>query len=157
MTSSPTRTMTGEPGTRRPPRHGRFARAALVLAWVVFWVNTALFPCCESLAAAFDGHSDSVSHATSAAQPAHHSDETHSEHPDPTPSSHCDYSLDAGPAINGAYAALPTDRVHLDLFAIATPVAPGMTAVNHFASRATIDYHPPPPFRRYLHTQRLLI
>ena len=154
---SSTRSITGVSVTRRPLRQDRFARVALVLAWVVFWLNTAFFPCCEALAAAFDDHSDSVSQSTSTAQTAHHSDETHSEHSDQSPSSHCDYSLNAGPAINGAYAAPLTDRVHLDWFAIATPVAPGVTAVNRFASRATIDYHPPPPFRRYLHTQRLLI
>ena len=151
------RSIPGVRGIRRPLRQGRFARVALVLAWVVFWLNTAFFPCCEALAAAFDDHSDSVSQSTSAAQPAHHSDETHSEHSDQGPSSHCDYSLNAGPAINGAYAALPTDRVHLDWFAIDTPVAPGLTAVNYSANLAPREYHPPPPFRLYLRTLRLLI
>lgn len=151
------RSIPGVSGIGRPLRQGRFARMVLVLAWVVFWVNTALFPCCESLAAAFDEHSDSVSQSTSAAQPAHHSDETHSEHSDQSPSSHCDYALDAGLAISGAYAALPTDRVDFHWFAITAPVAPGLTAVNYSAYLALRDYHPPPPFHRYLHTQRLLI
>ena len=127
-----------------------------MLAWVVFWVNTALSPCCEALAAAFDGHSDSVSHATSAAQPAHHSDGTHAERQDQNPSPHC-VTLDTEPVINGVYAAPLTDRVDVDWFATATPVAPGLTAVNHAASLAPRDYHPPPAFRRYLDSQRLLI
>ena len=156
MRFSSTRTRIGVSGAKRPLGRSRFARGALVLAWVVFWLNTAFLPCCESLAAAFDRNSDSVSQSTAAAQPAHHSDETHAEHSDENPS-HCDYALDAGPAINGAHAAPQTDRVHLECFAIAPPVAPGVMAVNHFASRATIDYHPPPPFSRYRHTQRLLI
>ena len=149
--------ITGVLGIRSPRGRSRFARVALVLAWVVFWVNTALFPCCESLAAAFDDHSDSVLQSTSAAQPAHQSDDTHSEHSEQSPSSHCDYALDAGPAISGAYAALPMDRVDIDWFAITTLVAPDLTTAKHSANLAPRDYHPPPPFRRYLHTQRLLI
>ena len=33
----------------------------------------------------------------------------------------------------------------------------GLTVVNHSANLAPLDYHSPPPFRLYLHTQRLLI
>jgi hypothetical protein len=39
---------------------------ALVMAWAVFWINTAFFPCCEALAAAFDDQSDGISHNRSA-------------------------------------------------------------------------------------------
>lgn len=156
MTFSSTRTRIVAPGSRRPLRRCRGARVVLVLAWVVFWVNTALFPCCEALAAAFGGHSDSVSHATSAAEPAHHSDGSHTERQDQNPSPHC-VTLNAEAAIDGVYAAPLTDRVDLDWFASATLVAPGLPAVNHSASLAPRDYHPPPPFRRYLHNQRLLI
>ncbi len=153
---SSARKITGVTGGGMPLRQGRFSRAVLVSAWVVFWLNTALFPCCESLAAAFDGHSDSISQSTPVV-PAHHSDETHAEHPDPTRSSQCDFTLNAEPVIDTAYAAPQSDRVHLDWFAVATLVAPDVTAVNHFASRPTIDYHPPPAFRRHPLTQRLLI
>ena len=139
-----------------PLRQGRFARAVLASAWMVFWLNTALFPCCESLAAAFDGRPDSISQSTPAV-PAHHSDATHAEHPDPTRSSQCDFTLNAEPATDAAYAAPQSDRVHLDWFAVATLAAPDVTAVNHFASPSTIAYHPAPAFRRYLLTQRLLI
>ena len=32
-----------------------FARAGLLVAWLVFWLNTALFPCCEVAAAVLHG------------------------------------------------------------------------------------------------------
>ena len=154
---SPTRSIAGVSGTKRP--RGRFRAAhVMVLAWCVFWFNTALFPCCDAFAAAFGDHSDSVSQSVSAAQPAHHSDESHSEQPHHSPESPCDYALNAGPAIiDGAYAAPPTDRVHLVWFAIDTPVAPRLTAVNHAVNLVPHEYHPSPPSRLYLHTQRLLI
>lgn len=144
----------GVSGTKRPLSRFRTARMALVLAWVAFWLNSALLPCCESLAAAFN-NSDSVSQSASAAQPAHYSDETHSDHSDK--SSHCDDTLDAKPAISRAYAALPVDSFHLDWIAIATPVASDLIAVTNSKNLAYRDYHPPPSIRRYLHTQRLLI
>ena len=135
----------------------RFARVALILAWIAFWLNTAFFPCCEAVAAAFGGHSASVSQPALAAQPAHDSGETHSDRPHHNPDTPCDFTLDAGQAINTAYAALPTDRSQLEWFAIVTPVASGLTAVTHFANLAPRDYHHPPPLRRHLKTQRLLI
>jgi len=52
--------------------HG-FARVGLVLAWVVFWLNTALFPRCEVAAAVLGGHADNGSRTASAAPPLHHS------------------------------------------------------------------------------------
>ena len=157
MTYSSTRTRIVGPESRRPLLQSRGARVVLVLAWVVFWGNTALLPCCEALAAAFDDHSDSVSHSTSAGQPEHHSEETHTGHLNQAPSSHCDATLNAPPAIDGTSAALPIYRVDLDGFVTATPLTPGLPAVNHSASVAPRDYHPPPPFRRYLDSQRLLI
>lgn len=156
MTCPSTRTCSMAPGTRRPVRRCRIARVALVFAWVVFWVNTALFPCCEALAAAFDGHSDSAAHATAAAGPAHHSGGSHTERQDQNPSPHC-ATLNEAPAIDGVYAAPLTERVDLEWLAIATPLVLTLTTVNQSASLAPSDYLPPPPFRRYLRTQRLLI
>ena len=107
----------------------------------------------------FGDHSVSVSQSASATQPAHHSDESHSERPPHSTESPCDYVLNAGPAIiSGVYAALPTDRTQWWVwFAVATSAAPDLTAVNHSAKRAPIEYHFPRPSRLYLHTQRLLI
>ena len=150
------RSNVGVSETRRPRGLRRTARAALVLAWVIFWLNTALFPCCEALAAAFGDHSDRVSHSASASQPAHHSDETHSEQPHHSPGSPCGHSLNAGPAINGEYAGLPTDRVHLEWVAMDMSSSVGLTVVNHSEILAPREPHPP-PFRLYLRTLRLLI
>ena len=156
---SPTRNVAGVSGIKRP--RGRFRSAhVMVLAWVIFWLNTALFPCCDAFAAMFGDHAVSVSQSVSAAQSAHHSgaDESHSERPPHSPESPCDYALNAEPAIiSVTYAALPTDRVQFVLFAIATPVAPDLTAVHYAAILAPREYRPPLPFRLYLHTQRLLI
>lgn len=134
----------------------RFARVTLVMAWIAFCLNAVLFPCCEVLAASFGDHSDSVSPAGSSAQSAHHTDETHSEQPHHSPGSPCDYSLNAGPAINGEYAGLPTDRVHLEWFAMDMSSPVGLTVVNDSEILALCEPHPP-PFRLYLRTLRLLI
>jgi hypothetical protein len=144
------RSIVGVSETRRPRGLRRPARVALVLAWVVFWLNTALFPCCEALAVAFGDHSDSVS------EPTHHSDETHSEQPHHSPGSPCGHSLNAGPAINGECEGLPTDRVYLEWFAVDVSSSVGLTVVNHSTILALREPHPP-PFRLYLRTLRLLI
>ena len=154
---SPTRSIAGVSGTQRPRSRFRSAHM-MVLAWVVFWLNTALFPCCDAFAAVFGDHSVSVSQSASAAHPALHSDESHSERPPHSPESPCDYALNAEPAtIDGESAALPTDRVQWVWFAVAASAAPDLTTVTYAAYRAPREYHPPPPFRLYLHTQRLLI
>lgn len=158
MTFSATRSITGVSDTGRPRVPHGFTRVILVLAWAAFWLNAAFFPCCEALAAAFGDHSDDVSQTASAAQPAHHSGETHSECPHHSPDSPCGCSLNAGPAINEADAGLLTDRVHPEWFAIDAFVVAGLTAVSHSANLAPREYRsPPPPVRLYLHTQRLLI
>ena len=125
-----------------------FARAILVTAWAAFWLNTALFPCCEVLAAALDDYSNDVSQSVSP---------TDSERTDQSPFSPCEYTVDAGPAINGAYAGLRTDRVDWEGFAIDASVSAGLTAVSDSKNLAPREYHPPPPLRLYLLTQRLLI
>ena len=136
----------------------RITRVALVLAWAVFWLNTALFPCCEALAVTFGDHSDSHSQTAFAAQPAHHSDESHPEGSHHSPDSPCGHTVDAGPAISGVYAGLPPDRGQWGWFAIDVFVPVGLTAVNHSDNLAPRNYHPPPPLLRlYLRTQRLLI
>ncbi len=158
MTFSATRSITGASEARRPPGPHGFARVILVLAWAVFWFNSALFPCCEALAAAFGDHPDDVSQTASAAVPAHHSGETHSECPHHSPDSPCGHTLDAGPVPNEVYAGLPTDRVNPEWLAIEVSVAADRTAVDHSANLTPREYHsPPPPFRLYQRTQRLLI
>ena len=134
MMFSATRSITGVPETRRPRVPHGFAHAVLVLAWVVFWLNSALFPCCEALAAAFGGHSNGVSQSVSAAQPAHRTDETHSECPHHNPDSPCNHAPNAGPVIDEVYEGLSTDRVNLEWFAIDVSGAAALAAVSSSAN-----------------------
>lgn len=152
-----TRTTTGVPDSWRPLRRRWSARMTLVVGWVAFWLTTAFFPCCETFATAFDHHTDGVSNSVPAAGPAHHSGPTPRDCQHHSPTAPCDHTLHAGAAINGDYIGLPTNRAQLEWIAIAVPLFAGVPAINPAANRAPRDYHPPPPFRLYLHTQRLLI
>ncbi len=136
--------------------HG-FGRVILVLAWVAFWFNSALFPCCEAIAAAFGDHSDDVSQSVSAAQPAHHSDETQTECPHHRPDSPCGYTVSAGPTSVGMYALLAPDNSSLEWFAIDAPAAPALIAAVSHAEYLAPREPLPPPHRLYLRTRRLLI
>ena len=130
---------------------------AMLFAWAVFWANTALFPCCEALAAVFNDHSDNISHSVSAAQPAHDTDETHSDTAHHNPDSPCGYTLDAGPAIHKDFTGPPAERAQTVWFAIDTPVIASLPPDTQVANFKPREYRPPPPFRLYLDTQRLLI
>ena len=141
-------------------RRRRSAHVTLLLAWVAFWLNTALLPCCEVFAAAFDAHADGVSQSAPVAKRAHHADTMHTERARGSNESRCDFTLNAQPLINGEYAGLPKAGRDLELVALSVPLSVGPVAVNHSPSLAPRNYHPPPPLaanRLYLHTQRLLI
>ena len=155
---SSARSVAGLSGAKRPRSRFRSSHVILVLAWVVFWLHTALFPCCDAFAAMFGDHFGSVSQSVSAAPLAHPTDDSHSQPSHQSPESPCGNALNTEPAIiDGESAALPTDRVQWVWFALATPAAPDLTAVNYAAHRAPREYRPPLPSRLYLHTQRLLI
>jgi hypothetical protein len=95
----------------RPPRGLRgFARVELVVAWVVFWLNTALFPFCGVAAAVLGGYTDNGSRSASAAPQLHPSDATHSEPLDHSPDSPCGYTLNSRPPLVGEYEVLTPDR-----------------------------------------------
>ena len=153
------RRFTRESDARRSLHRRRPAHVALLLAWLAFWLNTAFFPCCEALAAAFDDHTAGVSQSAPAATQAHHADPTHTERARDGHKSRCDFSLDAEPAINGEYAGLPKARLNLEWAASDVSFSVGPTAVNQTANFTPRDDHPPPiaTVRLYLRTQRLLI
>jgi hypothetical protein len=152
-----TRSSAGTSEARRPRGLRGFARVGLVAAWVVFWLNSALFPCCEVAAAVLGGHADNGSRTASAAPPLHHSGATHSEPLDPSPDSPCGFTLISGPPLVGEYEVLTPDRPPLEWFAVDAPVAASLTTVNHSAILALARTAPPPSLRLYLRTQRLLI
>ena len=146
--------------TRRPRGLRGFARVGLVVAWVAFWLNTALFPCGEVAAGVLGGHADNGSRSASAAPPPHHSDATHSkllDHSLDSPCGPCGYTLISGPPLVGEYEVLTPDRSPLESFAVDAPVATSLTAVSHSANLALARAGPPPSLRLYLRTQRLLI
>jgi hypothetical protein len=120
--------------------HG-FARMALVAAWAVFFLNTALFPCSEVAAAVLDGHADA----------------THAEPLDHAPDSPCGSSFGGGPTFVGEHEVLAPDRSPLGWFAIDAPVATSPAAVNHSANLALARAAPPHSLRLYQRTQRLLL
>ena len=142
----------------RQPRGLRgFARVGLVAAWVVFWLNTALFPCCEVAAAVLGGHADNGSQSASAAPPLQHSAATHSEPLDHSSDSPCGYTLISASPLAGAHEVQTPDRFPMEWLAVDAPVATRITAVDHSANLAHARAAPPPPLRLYLRTQRLLI
>ena len=142
----------------RQPRGLRgFARVGLVAAWVVFWLNTALFPCCEVAAAVLGGHADNGSQSASAAPPLQHSAATHSEPLDHSSDSPCGYTLISESPLVGEYEVLTPDRSPLEWFAVDAPVATSLTAANKSANLALARAASPPSLRLYLRTQRLLI
>lgn len=147
----------GRQGAGIPRGWNRFARVAPVLAWVVFWLNAALFPCCDAIAAAFGGRAGTVSQSISAPQPAHHAEDAHSGPPVDSPDSPCAYSLSAGPTIVGEYEVPTADRSLQEWFAVAAPVAISLTAIDRSSNLALGRAAPPPSLRFYLRTQRLLI
>ena len=132
-----------------------FARAGLLVAWLVFWLNTALFPCCEVAAAVLHGHTDNGAQPASAAPPPHHAEVTHSEPLDHSPHSPCGFASISGPALAGEYEGLTPDRPPLERFAVDAPVATCPTAVDHSANLARAAPPPSPGF--YMRTRRLLI
>ena len=141
----------------RPRGLRGFARVGLLAAWVVFWLNTALLPCCEVAAAVSGGYTNNESQSASAAPPLHPSDATHSEPLDHGPDSPCGTNLISGSPLVGAYEVLTPDRFPLEWLAVDAPVATRLTAVVHSANLTLARAAPPPPLHLYLRTQRLLI
>ena len=142
---------------RKPRGLRRFARVGMLAAWTMFCPNTALFPCGEVAAAVFGGHADNGSQSASAAPLLHHTGATHSESLGHSPDSPCGDALISRLPLVGAYEGLTPDRFPLEWFAVAAPVATGITAVNRPAILALAQAAPPPSPRLYLRTQRLLI
>lgn len=140
----------------KPRRTLGLARAGFLLAaWVAFWLNTALFPCCEVTAAVLGGHAQSESQIASPEDPR--SDAAHSGAQDHAPNAPCDSARNGGPALVGEHEVLTPDRSPAKAFAAAAPVAASPASGNHSANIALARASPPLALRLYLRTQRLLI
>jgi hypothetical protein len=153
--SSATHSAMRAPGTKRPQGPREFPRAILVLAWVTFWLNTAFFPCCGAVAAAFGYHADSVWQTASQAQPAHAPGATPARLSGYGPYSPCGDIVSAGPQSVDAVAALTTEHSP-QWFAIDAPVFPRPPAVNRSTNLAPREA-PPAQLPLYLRELRLLL
>ena len=155
---SSTRSSAGMPEARRPRGLRGFARVGLVMAWAVFWLNAAIFPCCESIAAVVGGdRSVEVAPSDSATPHARLSGNADSEGTDHGLYSLCEQALSAEPALVGEPGVLTSDRFPLDWVAVEEHFALGLTVAAHRPSIALPRAAPPPPPGFYLRTQRLLI
>ena len=133
------------------------ARSGLIAAWVVFWLNTALFPCCEVTAAILGGHADSALQSPSAGQPSHHSDSASSEQPAPSPEAPCADALSADPPLAGEDGVRVPESSSMEWFAMDAPAATHFTWTHRAESFALARASPPPSLHPHLRTQRLLI
>ena len=151
-----TRIFSSLPQTRKSLGLRGYAGTWMIAAWAVFWLNTALFPCCEVAAAIFDGHTSSGSQTVPAA-PSHHDDSAHSEPSENGHGSPCGESVNSAPVLIASYEGPAPERFSLDGFVPGGPLATGHKAVYHPANLARAGDDPPPWRRFYLRTQRLLI
>ena len=145
------------PEAGRPPCPRGIARVGLLVVWVVFWLNTALIPCCEAAAAVLGGHAESGSQSASAPPPLPLSDATHSEPLGDGHDSPCGYTLDPDPTIAGMSEVLTPGRSPLDWFSVHVPFAMSSTAAHRAADFTPARASPPHSLRLYLRSQRLLI
>ena len=152
-----TRSASRMPRARRSQGLRRFARVGLVAAWLMFWLNTALFPCCEVVAAVLGGHADNATPAASAEASPHHSGAMYS-----APLHHSSDSPCYGAQISASplvveYKGLIPDRSPLEWCAYNAPLSTSFTAPIPPAIFALARASPLPSVRFYLRTQRLLI
>ena len=136
------RLSTRTPKASRPRSLRGFARVGLVVAGVIFLLNTALFPCCEVAAAGLGGHHSEVEHS----EPPHHS-----------PDAPCDSSISSGAALVVEHEVLTPERSPVEWSAVDAPFATSLTSVSDSAIIAFARASPPHSLRFYLRTQRLLI
>lgn len=137
--------------TRRLRGQHVFARAVVVFAWALFWLNAAFFPCCEAIAAGVGNQP--AAHADSDAHPAHGSDEKHSDHPDHSPHPPGCQSVSAGPATVSQAAVLAAD--HPEFMSITPGATISVLPAAVTAFRLTAYSTPPPQIPLYLRDLRI--
>ncbi len=152
MQGSASKSVAGWPRSRRG-----LAQTGLVMAWLMFWLNAALFPCCEVAAAILGGHAGSGSPVTSVAPASHHAAATRSEPSDHNPGSPCGDAVFAGVPLASQAEGMATDQSAPEWIAIDAPVVISSPATDLTTTQALDRAAPPPPLRLYLRTQRLLI
>lgn len=140
-----------------PRGRGGFARVALVMAWIAFWLNTAIFPCCEAIAAVVGGdHAIEEAQSNATTPHARLSGSAHSEDLGHDPYSPCEHALGAEPALVGEQEVLASDRFPFHWVAVEEYFSHGPTLGSHRSSVA-LPRAAPPPLGFYQRSQRLLI
>lgn len=142
----------------RQSQLGAMGRISLLIAWTAFWLGTALFPCCEAIAAALADHPGTVAHQSAEASP--HTEmpgEAHHDHPDGSPGTLCHSPQGGGSAVVGESATASLDRLVNDVPAMAARVWPA-SADGRQTTQASIPRPAlPPPLGLHQRTRRLLI
>ena len=138
-------------GTRRPDRQRGVARVVVVLAWLAFWLNTALSPCCEAIAAGIGDQP--APQAVSDAHPAHNHDETHTDSSDQGPNPPCGHVVSAVPADFAQAAVFAAEHQN---FVTITPdsisaLFPAVASALSLFAYST----PPPQIQLYLRDLRI--
>ena len=126
-----------------------FARPVMVLAWLAFWLNTALFPCCQALAADFGGHSENIAKSIALNHLLKDCGDEHAGTPDQeNPHSPCSSFVSASPAAITQAISPAADHTLWQPIA-PTAVVSLIPAAPNFATPLP-RFDPPPPVRLYL-------
>ncbi len=129
----------------------RFRGATVLLfSWLLFWVVGIVQPCCGTLASAHDDD-HAISHTASLeSNELSEVADTHRHEDD-----QCPQAFTADSALLGDAFALPAKTDHSPYLAVISYDLPTLTVSK--SSNPFDLYHPSPPPRIYLRTQRLLI
>ncbi len=147
----------GNPEARRPGGPRGFVRVTMVATWAVFWLSTAIFPCCESIAAVLGGeHHIEVAESDPVVPQAHHSGDAHSEGSDHNPHSPCESALGPEPTLVGEQEVLASEQFSMYWIGIGQHSAFDLKVVAH-RPRLALPRAAPPPLGFYQRSQRLLI
>ena len=141
----------------REAKRPKGLRAGLVAACALFWLGTALFPCCELIAATLGGdrHRE-VAQSDSATPYVHPSGGVQSKGSGHDPHPPCEQTFSDGAVSVEEPAVLTSVRFPLQRVTVEEPHVSGLAAVVHRSSLALPRVAPPPPgFQQ--RSQRLLI
>ena len=126
------------------------AASVLLFSWLLFWVVGIVQPCCGTLASAHDDD-HAISHTASLeSNELSEVADTHSHEDD-----QCPQAFTADTALLGDAFILPAKADHSPYLVV---ISYAVTNLRVSTSSNPFDlYHPSPPPRIYLRTQRLLI
>jgi len=121
----------------------------LLFGWLFFWIVGIVQPCCMTIADSDDHDAmsqtiarEDARHAEMAGSSGHENDQ-------------CEWAFAADTAPLGDFSPLPTKADSIPHLIVVSDSVP-FSAVPEFSSSFAF-YHPPPPPRIYVRTQRLLI